>query len=422
MLNNVAIQKIAKLLRMPNENILTDLFSKMEKITGKKGVAEKIYSENQKMVEQKMRELGIDAEKADAQFVEMEILKKIEEADESFYDFLGRPDYNTQAGCQKMIELAKEAKPGEEKGYFLKEQKIKDYLFLNPPKNIIKALGYKNISDVLSNENVYHVLAALRFVENEKWLNNFFFRPYYDLIADNFEEREIKVEVLPDKWGEIGKDFVGKKLHHISHLKEAGLIFIIPTSQDYYPGQTLENFTLVFHYLYEVDFYSRILKQYSQMPDFGKNIVNLLRAEVSSGPLPQNSGASWRIVQRYLAKLNESDPRLFEPHINPEPLHWLKAEKDIDRLAEKNPQIKLGFWKGVDDFVGEILPAGKKGEDIVSFDFIDNIIFLSRGGIGKYMYHQQEALWNKIFIDFMGLERLEKELMENLTKGYIELK
>ncbi len=123
-----------------------------------------------------------------------------------------------------------------------------------------------------------------------------------------------------------------------------------------------------------------------------------------------------------MAKIDNSDPRLFEPHINPEPLHWLKAERDIDRLASENPQIKLSFWQGDDDFVGEIFPAGKQGEDLVSFDLIDNIIFLARGGVGKYLYHQQEALWNKIFIEFMGLEKLEELLMDNLGKGYVELK
>jgi len=53
---------------------------------------------------------------------------------------------------------------------------------------------------------------------------------------------------------------------------------------------------------------------------------------------------------------------------------------------------------------------------------IDNLIFLSRGGIGKYLYHQQEALWNKIFIEFAGLEKMEEILTEKLDKGWIELK
>jgi hypothetical protein len=419
--NNIAISKIAKLLRMPDESRLVDLFEKMEKITGKKNVAEKIYEENQSMVGQKLKDLGIIEDKADSQYVETELLRKTWEADEGLYNFLGNPNYDSQDSCKKLIEVIEKTKSGGEKGFFLKEEKMRDFLFLNPPQNTIKALGYKNIKETLEKENVYHVFAALRFAENERWLNNFFFRPYHDLLASSFEEREIKVEVLPEKWGKIGAEYVGKKLHHISHLKEAGIVFIIPAAQDGYPGQTLENFTLIFHYLYEVEFYSRIFRKYASLPDFGRKIVELLAANISSASLPKE-GVIWRIIPRYLAKLNESDPRLFEPHINSEPLHWLKAESDIDKLAEKNPQIGLSFWRGVDDFVGEIFHAGKKGDDLVSFDLIDNLIFLSRGGIGKYLYHQQEALWNKIFIEFAGLEKMEEILTEKIDKGWVELK
>ncbi len=421
MSNNIAISKIAKLLRMPDEGVLVDLFEKMGKITGRKNVAEKIYEENQSVVGQRLGELGITADKADSQYVEMELLRKTREADEGLHNFLGNPDYSSQDGCKKLIEVIEKAKPGPERGFFLKEAKMRDFLFLNPPQNTIKALGYKNIKEALEKENVYHIFAALRFAENERWLNNFFLRPYHDLLADSFEEREIKVEVLPEKWGKIGAEYVGKKLHHISHLKEAGMVFIVPASREGYPGQTLENFTLIFHYLYEIEFYSRIFRKYAGLPDFGRKIVESLAANISSSPLPKE-GVVWRIIPRYLAKLNESDPRLFEPHINSEPLHWLKAESDIDKLAEKNPQIGLSFWRGIDDFVGEIFHAGKKGDDVVSFDLIDNLIFLSRGGIGKYLYHQQEALWNKIFIEFAGLEKMEEILIEKLDRGWVELK
>ena len=421
MSNNIAISKIAKLLRMPDESRLVDLFEKMGKITGKKNVAEKIYEENQSIVGQRLRELGIGEDKADSQYVEMELLRKTREADEGLHNFLGNPDYGSQDGCKKLIEVIKEAKLGREEGFFLKEAKMRDFLFLNPPQNTVKALGYKSVKEAMEKESVYHIFAALRFAENERWLNNFFFRPYNDLLADSFETREIRVEVLPEKWRKIGAEYAGKKLHHISHLKEAGIVFIIPAAQDGYPGQSLENFTLIFHYLYEVEFYSRVFRKYAGSSDFGRKIVDLLAANVSSLPLPKE-GVNWRIIPRYLAKLNESDPRLFEPHINSEPLHWLKAESDIDRLAEKNPQIGLSFWRGIDDFVGEIFHAGKKGDNLVSFDLIDNLIFLSRGGIGKYLYHQQEALWNKIFIEFAGLEKMEEILTEKLDKGWIELK
>lgn len=418
-----SIQKIAQLLRAPEEKI-TEIFGQMEKLTGKTGVADKIFKENQAMIAQKLGELGVPEDKADAAGVEAEILKKTRAADEAFFEFLGKPDFSSQEGCQKMVELARQIKNGPDKGFFIKEEKLKSFLFLNPPKNILAALGYKDISEALAKEDLYELFAALRFVESERWLNEVFFRPYNDLVADNFEEREIKIQVLSAKWEAIGAKFVGKKLHNISHLKEVGMVFLIPMKQapqSAGSGQTLETLSLVLHYLHEIDFYCRLFRKYAAQPNFGLNLVKLVSGQVLSAPLGED-GTRWRIIQRYLAKIDPQDPRLFEAHVNPETVHWLKAEKEMDELVQKNPQLKLDFWRGIDDFAGEIFPAGKRGEEIVSFDLLDNLISLTHGGLGKYLYHQQEALWNKIFIEFMGEEKLEEMLVENIEKGVIELK
>jgi len=47
-------------------------------------------------------------------------------------------------------------------------------------------------------------------------------------------------------------------------------------------------------------------------------------------------------------------------------------------------------------------------------------LFKDRGQI-KYLYNQQEALWNKIFREYMGDENLEKLVIENFNKGFISL-
>jgi hypothetical protein len=39
----------------------------------------------------------------------------------------------------------------------------------------------------------------------------------------------------------------------------------------------------------------------------------------------------------------------------------------------------------------------------------------------KYLYHQQEALWNKIFAEYFGEEKMEEIIKSNLLKGYVEI-
>jgi len=416
---NDQIKKIAKLLRASTE-VLADLFSQMEKITGRQDVAQKIFQENETMVAAKLKDLGIDREKADAQLIESAILKKVREADDVLFEYLGKPNFHEAGGCDKMIAVVAKIS-GVKKGFFLKEAKLRDFLFLNQPKNILAALGYANVQDMLAKEDLYEIFAALRFVEDEKWLNSVFFRPYNDLSPASFEERDLRVKMLSAKWAAIGEKFVGKKLHHISHLKEIGFIFVIPGQADnggYRAGQTIETFSLILHYIHEVDFYCRLFRIYAGKPDFGGNLVRLLSGQFE--PAVPGGQFHWRIIQRYLAKFDPHDPRLFEPHVNSETLHWMKAEKEIDKLAREN-KLPMEFWRGMDDFTGEIFPAGKKGEEIVSFDLLDNVVSLTHGGLEKYLYHQQEALWNKIFIEYMGEEKLEELAVENIEKGFIEL-
>ena len=130
------------------------------------------------------------------------------------------------------------------------------------------------------------------------------------------------------------------------------------------------------------------------------------------------------VVQRYLAKDDENDPRLFMPHVNPEAEHWFKAEGDLDRLSRmlgnNESRLNLGYWTGL-DFVGDFFRNEKNEDQLVSFDLIDLIMSVVKKGEIKYLYHQQEALWNKIFSEYMGRERMNVLIEENIINGFIEL-
>jgi len=62
-------------------------------------------------------------------------------------------------------------------------------------------------------------------------------------------------------------------------------------------------------------------------------------------------------------------------------------------------------------------------KNMLSFDLIDTVmeLVMEEKNI-KYLYHQQEALWNRIFEGYMGNgDKLENLIKENLLKGYIAL-
>lgn len=407
-------EKLAKLLRT-SEEVILNLEQKMSKVSDKQGIVDKIVKENNEKVEQMLRQLFSENKKPyKAEEVFQALIEKTRQTDQLLFKHFNYSG-SIKQGNQGLISAVKEL-TGQPSGFYLKKEKAAELLKLNPPKNIISALGYENIDDLLKKEDVFEIFCALRFVEDENWLNDVFFRPYRDLMKTDFEQREIKIMVLPERWQGIGERFLGEKLHHMSHLKELGVVFIIPVSRQA-AGEVLYLFFMTLHYLYEVDWHSRLFERYGAESDFAGKLAETLKVEVSEAVLPNGEKMSWRLAPKYLAKHNTEDPRLFEPHISPEAWFYAKTGRAIAEFSRKFPELGLGFWLD-SDAAGEWFELEKT---LVSFDMFDNgISLLKQAGFdSKYLYHQQEALWNKIFIEYIGEEELDKALADNLDKGFV---
>ena len=294
-------KKLAKLLRT-SEKVVLDLEKKMEKISKKKNVISKIVQDNDFKIRKKLIELGFGKDKAPfnakAENVYKALIKKVEEDDKILLKYFYKPDFSTTVGCRSLINTANEL-AGSPIGFYLKEEKAKELLRLNPPKKIMQSLGYGNdIDKMLEKENLFEIFAALRFIEDSEWLNNTFFEPYKELKKEDFEEREIKVMALPEKWGGIGKEFLGKKLHHMSHLKELGLVFIIPVEKQL-KGEIMYLFFMTLHYIHETDWHARLFESYSKDKNFADKMIGALKVATS-----YSESKSW------LIKLGGVPPKL----------------------------------------------------------------------------------------------------------------
>ncbi len=386
-----------------------ELGKKMAAITGKEGVIQKIAEENESLVSKILSGLGFSKESS---------VQEVREAFQSRIIDLDKKLPNDWEGlCETALGLIKSSpstssEQSQTTGFFIKKEKAVELLGKYPPRNLLDFFGYKDVNELIEKESFESVFAALRFTQSTDWMHKFFDEAYNDLKADDFEERPIQLKVLEEKWLNVAEKFLEKKYHNVSHLKEFGIIFIVPLKLDT-PGETLRIFTLLLHYLNEVPFYSRLFKKFSQEENFIENLKSLLRGDVLDVKNAQSvmrNDNNWLIVQRYLAKDDENDPRLFMPHVNPEAEHWYKAEESLSKLGPD-----FGFWKGL-DFVGDFFNG-----ELVSFDLIDLVMTLVKKSEIKYLYHQQEALWNKIFIEHFGREKMNELIEENIVKGYIEL-
>ena len=72
--------------------------------------------------------------------------------------------------------------------------------------------------------------------------------------------------------------------------------------------------------------------------------------------------------------------------------------------------------------MGDYFPTSTGIEVLTSFNFLDTTMSLMREReMIKYLYHHQESLWNKLFIEYFGNEKLEELLKENIVQGWFEL-
>ncbi|MEK9185929.1 MAG: hypothetical protein AAB863_04090, partial [Patescibacteria group bacterium] len=241
------------------ENFIKDI----SRTTGKADVLEKIFKENEIIVTRALKEIN-SLELATGAHIRGELQKMIFFHEKQFLDFLESIEGANE--FEKAARLAKSlANVG--KGFFLKKDLIRGIFLKRKPENLLKYLGYATVEEMIKNVDMTEAFSALRFIESEEWMHKTFEEVYGGFKKEDFEEREIEIRTLSERWHDIAKKFIEKKHHNVSHLKEFGVIFLNPIKMDI-PGKFLRDFALLLHYFHEIEFYSKLFKRYSAESNF----------------------------------------------------------------------------------------------------------------------------------------------------------
>ncbi len=392
---------------------LEELDNKMSQSTGRSGVLQKVCRENQKTINFVLDKLN--SKETGAAHVKSVLRKIIYTHEGELLKFLEIVEGKNQ--FEKAAALARKI-ANIPKGFFLKKDRAQVILKQRKPENLLKYLKLSTVEEAISKYDVSELFSALRFVESDQWMHQTFDESYSRFTPADFEEREVEARVLGSEWRDISKKFVAKKNHNLSHLKEFGVIFLNPVSEDI-PGKFLRDFALFLHYFHEISFYSKLFRKYASGDDFSDKLKSLLRGDVPE--VYKMLPGEWLIVQRYLYKEDPNDPRLYIPRVNPESIHWMRGERDLTLFKAEEARFDLSLWHDL-DWVGGIFNHG--AEEVVSFDLEDNAMSLVSFMEGKnqsFNYHQREAMWTKLFFTYVGgEENAEKLIIENFDKGVIK--
>jgi hypothetical protein len=392
------------------EPLLDHAMAQLEAETGKKGVDVRLAADIAETAARHIKRLGLSPDCSGPELYHA-LIKQVAEHDEHLAYEIGGKDPSDLREMIPLIVKAAEAAPLPKDGWFMKEDKAKAMLKAHPPLAVMERLGYHLVSQLLEKENIYELMLSLRFAEDADWLNTFdgF---YHDLKATDFEPRAIQVVPFdPAKWGDIAVHFIAKKRHNITHSKEMGAIAIMPMTETHMTGITLKVMPLLFHYFNEIRLYSSFFKLMQDKKNFGEIVASTLIADTPNLPLVAHGEIHWRVIQRYFAKLKEPHSEIFEPHVQPEDLHWRRAE---DVLYQIDPELE--FWRGL-DFV-----AVMRGHDTITFSLMD--VSLSYSAAlnydDRYLYHFRESLWNELFVRYLGEKVLEDQLLIHLDSAMIK--
>ncbi len=408
-MEDLKFQKIAKILRI-DQRRFKSLIEILNSIA-KRDLIEEIYEEKEKVIRDIFLKIFNWYPKSVASEVFNVLFQKIRLDNFFFEQFFSRPKLSSKNDLDNILSFLKTRINYE--GFFLKWEKGIEFLRKYPPKNLVSFLGARDVDELIEKEKIEYLLSALRFSEEAEWLNKSFEEFSRNLTYEDFEKRKIELICLEPKYKEIAKKFCEHKLHNVSHLKEYGVIFVIPTDLEL-EGTLFRLLTLVFHYSFEIKFYSSIFEKYAKKEDFFKVINWCIKGEV----LEEANQNSILVVQRYLYKDDEWDSRLFLPRVNTEAYHYsssLKALADFSKEIGHN----IDFWKDI-DWVGDLFLDENGIEVLISFNLVDvimNLVEQSRT-MKKVVYHQQEAMWNKLFEKALG-PKFSRIFEDFLVQGYV---
>ncbi len=394
-----------------DEPMFTSALKQLELASGDQSVDVRLTAELIGKAHMKMRELGLDPDDTTGKELYHALLSLVKKHDEFLAKKIGSKTASDVQDLLPRIKAVVEKIDVPKKVWVLRPSVAKRLLKAMPPKHVMKHLGYKSVDSMLKREPIAELYGSLRFAEDPAWLQSFLQR-YKTLRPSDFETRNIEIVLMDSKkWGELTKAFVHKKRHNLTHLKELGVILMLPMPIKQMHGITITVLPLLLHYLNEIRLYSSFFKLQQVKPGFGEILVDTLIADPDKHAVMAGQKIHWRVIQRYFGKLeSEYHPEMFEPHVQPEDLHWRKAEEVL-----YNIEPALHFWYDL-DYVA-ILHEGRP----LTFNLMDMAISYvnSLSYSDRAVYHFRESLWNEIFMRYLGQKTLETQVLKQLDNEMI---
>lgn len=395
-----------------SEPMFTGVIQQLERMSGDPNIDVRLTAEIATKVNQKIRELGLDPTDTTAKELYHGLQGLVQIHDNFLVKALGGSDATDVADLLPRIVRKVESLPQSKRCWVIKHSVAKRLLKDMPPKQLMKHLGHRSVDSMLKRENIDELFVALQFTQSSAWQARFI-ASYKRLQPSDFESRTISIVQFSGKrWEKLGRDFSALQRQAIAYAKELGVIAVLPIPVERLRGICVTLLPLLLYAMNEIRLYSAFFKLQQVKYDFAKIIVTTLTAEPEGMVTVAGQPIHWRIIQRFYGKQNPNrHPEVFEPHVQPEDLHWHQVEELLYKIE---PALK--FWDEL-DYVG-MATSGQP----VSLNLLDNAISYCNGlPYGQQsVSHFQECLWNEVFMRYMDREPVERQILQQLDSAINE--
>lgn len=384
----------------------------LENTSGRTGQDVRLISDVVGRAQRTTRTMGLDPSDTTGMELYQALLLKVGDHDQIIVKRIGGQDSGDVKTLAPLVKKALEDSELPRSAWVLKRSVAKRLLKDNPPPTIMKHLKYSSVDSLIKREPLSEIYAAMRFTESPAWLKKFN-KAYKDLTPSDFETRNIEIIILDnDRWGDLAENYIKNKHQCLTHLKELGVIALLPTKFDRLPGYALTTLTLGWHYMNEIRLYSAFFKHQQVKPGFGKIIADTLNTDSYPAAIIAGHPLHWRVVHHFYGNTDRSNhPEVFEPHIQAEDLAWRKAS---ELLHEFEPALE--FWRDL-DYVGVV-----GGQGPISFNLLDMAMNYYTGAPyeQRHFHHVRGALWNELFSRYLSHRLLENQVLSQLDNDVIK--
>lgn len=378
---------------------------RLEAVSGHTSADIRLSSEVERATRLKLRELGLDPNDTTGEELYAALQARVRDDDARLAKQLAEK-YGTADAIHINVGKALNDLPVYKSCFALKTAVGRKLLAKLPPKQTMKALGYRSFESMLRREQLLNIYAAAWLLESASWRKSMA-DSYKKLLASDFEIRPF-VALTPHSkhWQALAETVVTQKKHNVVALKEFGAVIILPFPSKVPPAATMTALLMALHDMNEVRASSTFLKLCQVRPDFGNLVQTVVAGEPALPADVLEGQVEWNVIQRYYARFGDRFREdIFEPHIQKEDLSWHSVEKALAHIAPS-----LSFWHHTSTLG---LHTGQKP---VSMNVIDAALnFCNQLAYKDRIVHYfRRSLWGELVIRYLKHESVEQAVVGSL--------